>query len=257
MNTARPASGALLFARYAYPPNELGYCGPDDPRALLEHASLGADDPELRMLARGFDGAWPYLEVIAGANGIPDPLDRRVVEAYWLGNALLAQVPPVALGGVVEDRFRRVAGTRWQAVAEALASAPLPHHGFHVFQVCPWTGLLRAGAARPALHVLDRCRIRWGTVEAVDGDHAVVTSAPLRLDERGVTLGPAIAETVRLGRAGYRLGRACAPGDVVAMHWDWVCDVVTPAQLASLRRLTRRQLDLLNVTAARTYAARS
>ena len=26
--------GALLFARYAYPPNELGYCGPDGAGAL-------------------------------------------------------------------------------------------------------------------------------------------------------------------------------------------------------------------------------
>ena len=27
--------GAVLFARYAYPPNELGYCGPDDAAAIL------------------------------------------------------------------------------------------------------------------------------------------------------------------------------------------------------------------------------
>ena len=31
----------------------------------------------------------PYLRLIAAANGIADPLDRRVVEAYWLGNGLL------------------------------------------------------------------------------------------------------------------------------------------------------------------------
>ncbi|MGW1020020.1 DUF6390 family protein, partial [Streptomyces niveus] len=30
--------GAVLFARYAYPPNELGYCGPADSAALLRPA---------------------------------------------------------------------------------------------------------------------------------------------------------------------------------------------------------------------------
>ena len=36
-----PVSGPALFARYAYAPNALGYCGPNDPSALLESAALG------------------------------------------------------------------------------------------------------------------------------------------------------------------------------------------------------------------------
>ena len=34
--TAPTEAGALLFARYAFPPNALGYCGPGDPAELLE-----------------------------------------------------------------------------------------------------------------------------------------------------------------------------------------------------------------------------
>ena len=30
------AEGALAFARYAFPPNELGYCGPVGARAMLD-----------------------------------------------------------------------------------------------------------------------------------------------------------------------------------------------------------------------------
>ena len=33
--SGRILPGPVLFARYAYPPNALGYCGPDDPAALL------------------------------------------------------------------------------------------------------------------------------------------------------------------------------------------------------------------------------
>ena len=87
-------AGALLFARYAYPPNALGLCGADSPGTLLEYGDAGASDGGLAELARTFEGAWPYLTLIAEANRIEDPLDPRVVEAYWVGNGLLARVPP-------------------------------------------------------------------------------------------------------------------------------------------------------------------
>jgi hypothetical protein len=35
------AAGALLFARYAYPPNALGLCGADSPGTLLEYGDAG------------------------------------------------------------------------------------------------------------------------------------------------------------------------------------------------------------------------
>lgn len=78
-----PLAGPLLFVRYAYPPNSLGYCGPADSRAFYEYGAAGVVDRGLVELAQAFHGAWPYLELIAGASGIADPLDRRVVEAYW------------------------------------------------------------------------------------------------------------------------------------------------------------------------------
>src|SRR5690242_20609398 len=84
----RPVSGPVLFARYAFGPNRLGYCGPEAVTELFEEGTAGHDDRALRELARGFEGAWPYLELIASANGLADPLDRWVVEAYWLGNEL-------------------------------------------------------------------------------------------------------------------------------------------------------------------------
>ena len=85
-------AGPLLFARYAYPPNSLGYCGADETRTLLEYGDAGTSDGGLAELARTFEGAWPYLTLIADANRIADPLDPRVVQAYWVGNELLDHV---------------------------------------------------------------------------------------------------------------------------------------------------------------------
>jgi hypothetical protein len=78
-------SGPVLFARYAFPPNHHGYCGPADTLAFFQQGVDGGDDG-LRAMAKEFAGAWPYLELIAHGTGLVDPLDRRVVDAYWVGS---------------------------------------------------------------------------------------------------------------------------------------------------------------------------
>lgn len=241
-------SGPLLFARFAYPPNQLGYCGPADSKALWEHVQAGDGGPGLRRLAEQFAGAWPYLEVIAAANRIADPLDRRVVEAYWIGNGLLRHVEPYSFARHLEDRFHGQAGRHQDAIGTVAASGGVPHHSFHVLAVYPWVGLLRSGLVDPATHVLDQCRIRWGRVVSVSGDTAVVASRHLVWTGR-LRLGPEEPETVRVA-VGDIPARAAddglAPGQSVALHWDWICTRLDPRQQASLEGWTARQLDLVD-----------
>jgi hypothetical protein len=239
-------NGPTLFAQFAYPPNELGYCGPEDSRALLERTASGEDPRGLRRIARGFEGAWPYLELIAAENGRSDPLDPAVVEAYWIGNHLLDQVGPLALCRSLEDRFAARTGTGFERLVAAAPAGALPHHAFHVFGVYPWVGLLRAGRVDEPLHVLDRCRIRWGQVVETAGDWAVVRSRPLGWDGHRLVLQPPRPERVRSGIGGLGLVRALSPGDWCALHWDWVCDVLSPPRLAALRRYSVRQIEVVN-----------
>jgi hypothetical protein len=44
------ASGPLLFARYAFPPNHYGYCGPEDADGFFRSGVAG-DDHGLRARA--------------------------------------------------------------------------------------------------------------------------------------------------------------------------------------------------------------
>ena len=171
-------AGPLLFAQYAYAPNALGYCGADEPRTLLQYGDAKASDPGLAELARSFEGAWPYLTLIATANRIDDPLDPRVVEAYWVGNGLLDKVAPQSLARHVEDRFRGRVGRGWQDILDAVAAGAVPHHSFHVFAVYPWFGLMRTGVVDEPLRVLDQCRTTPAQVQTVEGDRAQVV-APL------------------------------------------------------------------------------
>ncbi|MDQ2836007.1 MAG: DUF6390 family protein [Actinomycetota bacterium] len=232
------ASGARMFARYAYPPNALGYCGPDDAAVLL---SRDTPDAEARIAkhAREFEGAWAYLELIAEAARIADPLDERVVEAYWVGNELLDRIDPAAMLAELRSRFVGQSDAGW--------TPGLPHHSFHVFTVYPWVNLLSRAANRDvALSVLDQCRIRWGDVLAVEGERVRVRSQPLVLVDGRLELGPAREQTAAWSADGQAVLSSVAVGDQVAMHWDWVCDVLDHRQLAELEARSADQLGATN-----------
>lgn len=238
-------AGPTLFARYAYPPNERGSCGPPEHRTLFEYGAAGAVDPGLELLARRFAGAWPYLEFIAGVSGIPDALDHRVVEAYWIGNRLLDRIDMTTFGNALMDRFRRQTGPAWSHLAETIPVGAVPHHSFHVFNVYPWVGLLGQGRGEP-LEILQRCRIRWGQVVTVTGDQVVVRSRPLQYDGRRLSLGEPTTETATCALDSVGLVADLQPGEWVGLHWGWVCDRLTTGQLASLRRFTLQQLQITN-----------
>ena len=233
--------GPQSFGRYAFPPNVLGYCGPTD-SGLTEGLISAEASAELSRVIQQFEGAWPYLELIAGCTG-RDPLDADVVEAYWIGNDLLDSIDPLTWGNGVDDRFRRRAGGSWSALSGGIVDGR-PNHAFHVFCVYPWVGLLRSGYADHALEVVDRCRMRWGHVKSVSGADVIVESRPLTWDGETLALGPPQREVAH----GSMLESRCGVGDRVSLHWDYVCERITPGQLERLRRETQRHLEIVNRT---------
>jgi hypothetical protein len=248
--------GPLLFARFAYPPNALGYCGPDDSAALLGYASTGGSGADIAALARRFAGAWPYLELIAASAGRRGPLDTAVVEAYWLGNRLLSRVEPRVFATHLAGRFETRAGRGFDDLATLAILGAVPHHNFHVLAVYPWVGLLHAGpVVEEPLRVLNSCRVRWGRVMSVHNGLADVWSRPLEWDGRALQLGETRVEQVLCATARGSLAPVVRPGDVVAMHWDWICDVLTMPRLNALRSFTTRILRMTNDALRRPVAA--
>ncbi|HEV8461170.1 MAG TPA: DUF6390 family protein [Gaiellaceae bacterium] len=243
-------AGPLLFARYAYPPNALGLCGVDTPRTLLEYGEARTSDAGLAELARTFDGAWPYLRLIADANAIADPLDLRVVEAYWVGNDLLDRVQPADLARHVEERFRGRVGRAREHIVDVIAAGGVPHHCFHVFAVYPWLGLLRTGVVDEPLNVLDQCRTTPAMVLSVDEETANVSAQPLVWDGRVLRLGPLSHRTVRWRDGGLSFVDRPEPGDLVSLHWDVICDRISSQAYAALHAVTARSLRAVNTSAA-------
>ncbi|ODU04031.1 MAG: hypothetical protein ABS81_12045 [Pseudonocardia sp. SCN 72-86] len=238
----RDDAGVWLFARYAYPPNDLGFCGP--PGSVAPAGAPTADRvAALRAAARQFSGAWHYLVVLSEMAGLDDPLDRRVVESYWLGGGLVANVDGVEFGRRLLDRIGPQAGHYWAHLTPALLPEAAADHGFHVFGVYPWTRLLRTGPVEPPMTVLDGCRIRPATVTARDGARVTVSVRPLTWD--GVRLGLGASETVEVE------DRDAVPGDVVALHWGRTCGRLDPVQATGLEQNTLRRIDITNSRLAR------
>ena len=121
----------------------------------------------------------------------------------------------------------------------------LAHHSFHVFVVYPWIRFLDRDPTTP-LRVMQQCRIRWGTVESIDGEHAEIVSRGLTFEGGLLALGDPGMERVRWCKDGTSLAPEPAPGDVVAAHWDWVCGALSDADTEALSRATQMTLDLVN-----------
>ena len=238
--------GALRFARFAVPPNQRGFCGParEGELAAYRAEELQVDDG-LRQLASGFEGAWPYLELLAGAAGTDDPLDDRVVQAYWIGNELCDQVTANEWGRHLVDRFRARAGGDVERLTSRVGLGAVPHHSFHVFCVYPWVGLLREGLGGiEPLQILRQCHVSWATVIGRSGADLVVEGPELTWDGGTLALGGTLRRVVWLDPRLVRLGDAITDGSVVAIHWNEVVDVLDRRQHAWLTHLTRAQIDV-------------
>ena len=241
---AGPHAGMLLFIQYAFMPNRLDYCGTEDHGALFDYWNAHETDPGLAEILRTFTGALPYLKLIAHSNGIPDPFDRRVVEAYWIGNALLDGVNMQQFFTSLLDRFdSQLQGKARAYVTDKIPLGAQPHHSFHVFDVYS-----RVGHKGRSLEVMENCRVSWGTITAVEPAHFVIDAKPLVLQDGTLTLGtPASRRVLRkLDDNGFT--ENAQAGDWVSVHWNWACDVLTPAQVQQLERYTQHHIDLANLT---------
>lgn len=241
---ARPLDGMVRFIRYGFMPNRLRYCGGDENRLLFDHAVEKVVDGGLKSHLQKFTGALPYLQLIARSNGISDPFDPRVVDAYWIGNELLDTVEVRQLYDSLLERFgKQFQGRTRDLVLGKAPAGARPHHSFHVLEVHS-----RVGELGQSLATMDHCRISWGTVGEVADGELVVDRVPLLLELGKLVLGQPMRERVMRQIDGRGFVDGARRGDVVSIHWGWACEVLSAAQHHSLERYTRHHLAIANQT---------
>jgi hypothetical protein len=233
--------GIALAARFSIATNRLSYCGPAEAAPLLYRAIVdGRGDPASRAAMEGFEALVPYLRAIGAKHGL-DPLDERVVEAYWLGNELLEGFRREEFRDLLDAlRQRGLPRTVAERLAAHLPAEPIPHHVFHVAFV--GVGAV-TGHVETTLPNLEACRPTPATIVARGASTLKTVRPSLRVEGGRLLDGPEVE-----GEFPYdpRVVPDARPGGTVVLHWGWPALTPTAAQLASLQRYTRRALAAAN-----------
>ncbi len=235
--------GLWLAAAYAVKPNELGSCGEDKAHETLADYVKNPDESKeaaVRALLERFEVAAPYCHLIAGANGIEDPFDARVVEAYWLGDPSLENVKPQDISRVIKEDVGRCG---WSAEQIALLFSGLlismarAHHSLSVLYF-----FLRPGSKMilpPELKKrCDECRVCWGRVIEISPKHLVVEYQPLIFPLAGfVAFDEPMQRTIDRGFVD-----TVSIGDWVSFHLNMGIQVLSAEQVANLEFYTAKTL---------------
>ncbi len=230
-------NGALDFIKYAYPPNKLRYCGPSNNRAIFDYFLHEKVDQGLIELLTKFDGAYPNLLYIARANKILDPFSKKVVEAYWIGNELLANVSINNYYQYLRDQYKG----QWDRHAldivfgESHGYGAKPHHSFHVLSL-----FAKKNKNRKIMDHVNNCLILPGTVIETKSDVIKVKYNPIVFKNKMLIGSEEIRNVRTTGLDKYFIG------DNVSFHWDWICDKITDTQIKNLERWNRYHLGIIN-----------
>jgi len=244
-------NGLILFSKYAFAPNTLKYCGPKETGVVFGNITSEKEEisQNSKKLLLQFTGAVPYLELIARSNNIRDIFDYRVVEAYWIGNNLLLNVPARNFYASISDRFKKRTTLReWDKIAPKPTLGAKPFHAFHVFDIGKKVGLINLGAVKEVIETMNNCRIGWGKVISKN------------LEAKGFSIGSAVVEYYpiilvnsklkigeKLERTFYFTDNKIKVGDEVSVHWQFICDKITMRERKNLIYWTNYHIEITNL----------
>ncbi len=241
--------GLLLCARYSVAPNFFGYCGPDKNLNLIDHLKEQVGDREVFSILSEFETLYQYLIFIATENKIPDPFNKNVVEAYWVGNSLLNKASNFDYIALLKEKIsleHKTGMKKFHSIKRKILSNNFyPHHSFHVFNIFKRTG------HDPSFHTLetmDACRISFGKLKAqnLNFKTVIVETKPLIFFQNKLSFGKAILKELRIDYKGKTFLHNLKVDDWVSFHWGFVCDVLTNQQVKNLEFYTERSISFYN-----------
>jgi hypothetical protein len=237
----RVERGIRLAAIYGIAPAQMKLCGRGHKEApqILENFLAnkgGTDMARAREVLENFEAAYQYYQLIAKANGVADPFDERVVEAYWIGNDLLAKVKPEDIKKMILDKFVGAKLMTREDAESRVAKLPagiVAHHNFHV---------LKLGAAseeaRKFPRLFDFCSVNAGVVESLGDGKVRIKYRPIIVKDKKIEFAErAVEKQISWDK---NIAPEIKKGDVVAFHWNRVCQKLTAEQAQNLREYTER-----------------
>jgi hypothetical protein len=245
----KKSDGLRLAAAYGLPPNRLGFCGPQGRvvcQKIKDFAKNSADREEMRSILSRFEAAYAYLELIADKNRISDPFDRKVVEAFWIGNNLLDSVSGEDIKRMVLEKFvspELLSQTEAKKRFGRISQDARPHHSFHVYVLGTITGRVSLADAG----MKDVCRVGWGKVKKIrktKKNHQVwVEYVPIIRKKSRFVFGNLSEKIVSWDE---NVVAKVSLGDWVAFHWNQIAQTITLRQKDNLKKYTALTLRNIN-----------
>lgn len=238
-------SGPKIAALYGLIPNDLGLCGPKEDQEKLRQFIRGElNIPSIIGVLKKFQAAYQYYELIAKINRISaGPLNKKVVEAYWIGNELLEKITVDDMRRLIVERF---SGPGLLAKNIAIKKAALipenskPHHSFHVLILGAITGSIDfTGNTK----LKDVCRVGWGIVKKLkvqsSKSKVIVNYQPL-IGKNKIKLGKTIRKELVWDK---EILPDVKIGDWVSFHWDHAIQILNEDNIVNLYKYTKNTLD--------------
>jgi hypothetical protein len=242
-------SGLVLHAKHAFMPNNLGYCGPDDRGRILQLLEGGSAGDSLLKTLKEFEAAYPFLTLIARSTG-REAFDFAVPEAYWIGNSLLDQVPRADFYSFSHRELKGKDPGRVKELFKGVRGRAPPHHTFYVLST--YAGSNAADGPNVSnekeakvARLIDNCRISWARVREVGGRDMEVEHSPIVFDDGRLSLAKTVLKRVSYNPE-IRPFQKVKAGDMVSVHWDYACDVLSTRQTRNLQRYTAADVALVN-----------
>lgn len=225
-----------LAARFALPPNSLGYCGKETAPQRFNSCVINGECTHVDEELSKFIVLHPYLKTIGQLTN-KNTFDYEVVEAYCLGNDLLKNIKPSGYDSLL-DNFLLQGVPEW-FVKDLRQTQPkrfIPHHLFQVLHV----GVGKASGAVPFnLESINSCMIRWGEVTKLSNKELTANLAQMAVEKSKF----AVSHVTEKLNYNAEFLKKVEVGSTIAVHWNQVIKVLTKTEEKNLAYWTNEIIN--------------
>ncbi|MFH1521240.1 MAG: DUF6390 family protein [Candidatus Micrarchaeota archaeon] len=228
----------LFSGCYAFPPNNLGYCGGNSFTNVIQSClNRGKTTKKLERELKKFKAHYAYLSLIARENNLK-PFDLDVVNAFWIGNSLLENVPYNSLQKFLTNNLFPKNSVRGKFLARNLPKGLVPHHSFNSLYV----NFVTEKVAKTKKN-FDSCCVTSGKILSVTGKKAKINRFSISGHGK-LTINRKIS-TIDLVRNSVQFTKP-KKGDIIAVHWGMAVDKLSKEDENLLLKYTQKNIDVLN-----------
>lgn len=233
-----------LCARFAFTPNQLGYCGTSHASLILQNCILKRGCNSVESELRKFIILNPYLQTIAQICDL-DPFSYQVIEAYWFGNDLLKKCKPDHYQLLLQNFTKQ--GVPHFLINELKKRKPKVFIPIHLFNIL-FVGVGRASGSVPFnLSSINNCMLRWGKILEINSKTYQVKSdlnslVSLTGPKQSTSLSGNYTLIQKIKTLTYdpKFTPSLQIGNTVAIHWNFIPKKLTQKETRNLQFWTQK-----------------